>query len=133
MFWSTNFTQDLDHMFKPFIIGAENNLMSLEEHFSKEFIVNFGFFEVVLQWEQLEPAWDDGCSIDIGFLVLDDLAEGSDCVVSGVVELGLLVFLLFRSIVHWVSNRLLQRLKANLALCGEGLTSMLANHTNTVD
>lgn len=120
-------------MLQAFVVLSEDRLRSLDEYFGEDLVLDLRLLKVVLERKQRDPGGNDGGRVDVRLLVLDDLAQGSNGVVSCVVELGLFGLLFFRCIIHLVADGILERLKAQHALRLECCTSVLSYHTHTVN
>lgn len=86
----TNCAQDDDKVLQRFVACSQNGVWSLDEHLSKDFVLNLCLLQVMSQRKERDPSRNDCRRINVCLLVLYDLAQRSNGVVPGVIELSLL-------------------------------------------
>lgn len=129
----TDFSEDADELLKSLHLLPQDVSWVLEHLLGKELVLDLGLLHVVSQWQKTEPVRNERVGLSALLLELEDLTEGSDCVVFGVVVLGLLALLLLDGRVHWVLDGLFDALETLNLLSHEVLPTVLGDHTNTVN
>ena len=133
LFLRTNASKNNDNLFNSFVIRSHDKLWSLDEQLNKILITELCLFKIVLKREELEPRGDDHVGIDDVLLMLQNFSKSCNSIVSSMVKLSLLALLFFGCSVHWVTDGFLEAIKAELAYWCIMSSTVLCNHTNSVN
>jgi hypothetical protein len=85
------------------------------------------------QWKLVQPEWNKLIQVNLTVLILEHFTKSSDSIVFGMMELRLLALFLFDASIHWILNSSLETVEAQISQRSECLTSVLSNHSDSVN